>query len=127
MAKWEKVVKIIQKHLDVTETNGIFSTVFKFNDGRVQSVFFYKSSLPDGTDWLQIASPVGSNLSPEKVEMILRSIKHFGLAKIEDAYFLRHTMPIANIIIWDEIKYPMAIVCTTADNIEDHIVGGDQF
>jgi hypothetical protein len=129
MAKWEKIVKILQKHLDVSEKNGVFITSFKFSSGRTQSVCFYKYSLPDSTDWLQIASPVGSDLSPEKIESILCSLGDLscGLVKIGDTYFLRHTTPIEHIVIWDEIKQPMEMVCKTADVIENHFVGGDEF
>lgn len=49
-----------------------------------------------------------------------------GLAIVNDFLMVRHTVPLLNLNL-NEFERPLLLVTTTADDLEQELVGGDRF
>jgi len=103
--------------------------VFETNSLRSQVVMIWYLTLNDGKeDWVQIESPFGE-LGSVDLTAALQAISTTvcgGLALVGNLVTFRHSLPLENLNI-NELESPLALVTTTADQLERALTGGDRF
>lgn len=130
MASWSELVSYVRSNYKVADEapNGI-KMIFNTGGLRSQVVFLWRQVLMNGSEeWVQIESPFGGVGSMD-LRRALEAVggKVCGGAAVDgDLVLLRHSVPLANLDI-NEFERPLALVTTTADELEKTLVGGDAY
>jgi hypothetical protein len=130
MTTWNDLVTYIHSNYKIAEENPtMIKMVFETGSMRSQVVIVWYLRLADGSEeWVQIESPFGEVASvdlPAALAQIGNTVCG-GLAQFGDFVTFRHSLPLANLNI-NEFESPLALVTTTADNLERQFTGGDRF
>jgi hypothetical protein len=130
MATWADVITYVRSTYKIAdEKPDAIKLVFEVGGLRTQVVMLWHLTLADGREeWVQIESPIG-NVNSIDLRRALESVGDTvcgGLGKLGDLVTFRHAVPLANINI-NELEVPLALVTSTADDLERTLVGGDQF
>lgn len=130
MASWSELTGYVRANYKIAdEKPNSIRMIFNTGGLRSQSVFLWRQQLMNGSEeWVQIESPVGpaDSLDPREVlEEVGRMV--CGGAAIEgDLVLVRHTVPLVNLDI-NEFERPLALVTSSADQLEQKLLGGDTF
>jgi hypothetical protein len=130
MASWSALVNYVHSHYKVTdEQPGMMKLVFEVGDLRSQLVFLWRTPLRDGAEeWVQIESPFGEidSVDLRAATLAMSKLVCGGIAAVGDLATVRHSVPLENMDI-NEFERPLALVLSTADNLERQLTGGDDF
>jgi transposase-like protein len=130
MASWSELVEFVRSnHKIADEKPDSIKLIFNTGGLRSQLVFLWRQQLMNGSEeWVQIESPVGSvdAVDPRRVlEEVGRMV--CGGAAIEgDLVLVRHSVPLVNLDI-NEFERPLMLVTSSADALEQKLVGADTF
>jgi len=142
VATWRDLVRYI--HIDtryeiVRESPDEIRILYRFEEeadvdddidgGRTQVMVLQREVLDHKEDWVQIATPFARvadvDLATVLEEIALTSV--VGGAVIMGEYLvLRHSVPLQNLDA-NEFEEPLELVASTADQLEEQFVGGDNF
>ncbi len=130
MASWTDLSEYIHANYKVAESDDKrIKLVFETGSLRSQVVMIWYLTLNDGNEeWIQVESPFGE-LGAVDLTQALQAISNTvcgGLALIGNLVTFRHSVPLENMNI-NEIESPLALVTTTADQLERALTGGDRF
>jgi len=130
MATWGDVVTYVRSTYKIAdEKPDAIKLVFEVGGLRTQVVMLWHLTLAGGSDeWVQIESPIGPIASVD-LRRALETVGDTvcgGLGKLGDLVTFRHAVPLDNINI-NELEVPLALVTSTADDLERKLVGGDQY
>jgi hypothetical protein len=130
MATWSDVVAYVRSNYKIAEEKpNSLKLIFETGNLRSQVVLLWHLTLNDGSeDWVQIESPFGELGSVDltaAVQMIGNTVCG-GMAHVGNLVTFRHSLPLLNLNI-NELERPLALVTTTADNLERELTGGDKF
>jgi len=130
MATWNDLVTYVHSHYKISDENqNMIKLVFETGNLRSQVVVLWHLTLNDGSEeWVQIESPF-AELGSVNLAQALQHIGNTvcgGMALFGNLVTFRHSLPLANLNI-NEFESPLALVTTTADNLEKELVGGDKF
>jgi hypothetical protein len=130
MTTWNDLVEYIHNHYKIADENpNMIKMVFETGGLRSQVVLVWHLTLNDGSEeWVQIESPFG-DVNTIDLRAALEGIGSTvcgGLAQFGDLVTFRHSIPLQNLNI-NEFESPLALVTTTADNLERQFTGGDQY
>ncbi|SRR6266496_2054198 len=130
MATWSDLVGYVRSNYKVSdERPGMVKMVFETENLRSQVVLLWHHTLMDGNEeWLQIESPfaqLGSVNLQQALEEVGRTVCG-GAAVVFDLVTIRHAVPLANLNI-NEFERPLTLVTTTADYLEQKLIGGDKY
>lgn len=131
MASWSDLLSYVRSHYTVAEEqSGWVKMIFDVGDLRSQVVFLQRHALMEGAEeWLVIESPFGE-LGQIDLPRVLAEVGQTvvgGMALVAGHILtVRHAVPLENLNI-NEFERPLALVTTTADRLERHFVGGDEY
>jgi hypothetical protein len=131
VATWSDLLAYVRSNYTVAEEeDGWVKMIFDVGDLRSQVVFLQRHALLEGSeDWLVIESPFGE-LGDIDLPRVLAEVGKtvVGGAALVAGHILtvRHAVPLENLNI-NEFERPLALVTTTADRLEKHFVGGDEY
>jgi hypothetical protein len=130
MATWADVITYVRSTYKIAdEKPDAIKLVFEVGGLRTQVVMLWHLTLAGGREeWVQIESPIG-NVGTVDLRRALDAVGDTvcgGLGKLGDLVTFRHAVPLANINI-NELEVPLALVTSTADDLERSLVGGDQY
>jgi len=128
MASWDQVKNFIRGNYKVQDDDGdFFRMIFDLGNNRTQMVFVQKVITKKDGIWIQLSSPVGI-IKQEKINKVLEALNDKvcgGLVKIGDKHFIRHCIPIDHMSL-DEFAVPLNFITSSADDLEEKFVGGDE-
>jgi hypothetical protein len=129
MATWSDLIGYVRSNYKVSdEQPGMVKMVFETDNLRSQIVWLWRQTLMDGNEeWLQIESPfaeVGSVNLQAALEEVGRTVCG-GAAIAANFITIRHAVPLVNLNI-NEFERPLILVTTTADHLEQKLIGGDK-
>jgi hypothetical protein len=130
MATWGDVVSYVHSNYKVAdEKPNVIKLIFEVGGLRTQVVMLWHLTLAHGQEeWVQIESPIGE-VSKVDLNRALDGLVDTvcgGLGKLGNLVTFRHAIPLQNLNI-NEFEAPLALVTTTADQLERQLVGGDEF
>lgn len=132
MAKWKEVTTCLEKEFSAKKMEkDIWGAVFPIENDRHQSVVLRKK-IDDDDDteiWLDMLSPIGDLKTIEeiiKAMQFLAKLKCGGIIKIDNIYYVRHSVPIED-LSFDELKSPMFMICAAADTLERELIKKDKY
>jgi hypothetical protein len=130
MTTWNDLVGYVHANYKITdESHNMIKLVFDTGNMRSQVVIVWHLTLGDGSEeWVQIESPFGE-VGSVNLAAALQQIGNTvcgGLAQAGNLVTFRHSLPLENLNI-NEFESPLALVTTTADNLERQLTGGDRF
>jgi hypothetical protein len=130
MATWSDLSAYIHSNYKVAESDDRrIKLVFETGSLRSQVVMIWYLTLNDGKEaWIQVESPFGELGSVDLTQALqaISSTVCGGLALVGNLVTFRHAVPLENLNI-NEIEAPLALVTTTADQLERALTGGDRF
>ena len=130
MATWNDVVGYVRNNYKVAEEGpNKIKLIFDTGDLRSQMVFIWHVTLDQGNEeWVQIESPFGElgTLNLAHALQHLADMVCGGMGLVGNVVTYRHAVPLENLNI-NEFERPLALVTTTADNLERALTGGDTF
>ena len=98
-------------------------------EGRSQLLVLQRAALLNGAeDWAVLTSPVGPAAKVD-LAVALSKVGNMvvgGLAIEGDILVLKHTIPLANLDT-NEFERPLRLLLSSADDLEEELVGGDQY
>lgn len=132
MATWDELTGAVRANFKIAnEEPNMLMMLFETGDDRSQSVILARQTLMDGEEeWIQIMSPV-ADLSSTEVDFqaalqVAGEIVCGGLALVGPLLVIRHAVPLENLDI-NEFMRPLMLVTSTADELEQALVGSDTF
>jgi len=130
MATWNDVVGYVRGNYKIAdERPNMVKLIFDTGNLRSQVVILWYVTLSNGSEeWVQIESPFGE-LGTVNLAHALQQIADTvcgGMALVGNLVTFRHALPLENLNI-NEFERPLALVTTTADNLERSLTGGDQY
>lgn len=117
---------ILQKYQIQDDNDESLTIVFSWEDGRSQMVVISSIESKSGMPWIEIKSPVGvipTSLLNDALDSLFGKVCG-GLIKVGDRCWVRHSMPIGD-TSEEEFVFPLNVVATSADDLEERLVGGD--
>jgi hypothetical protein len=130
MATWSELKSYVHNTYKVSdEDENMLKLVFELPGLRTQVVLVWHLTLSgSGEEWIQIESPIGEVASVDLGAALDRvgSTVCGGLAKFGTLLTFRHSVPLGDLSI-AEFESPLRLVTSTADNLEQALVGGDQY
>ena len=127
MATWDELKGFLLKNYSPSKDEGGMVVIeLKFNDGRSQLVYVRKITKGEAV-WADIVSPVGT-IAPGQLDAAMAFLEEKtacgGLVKIKDTHAVRHSIPIADLST-EEITEPISTLASSADTLEEQLIGGD--
>jgi len=118
MATWNEVNNFLQG-LGMVEDDGLWSGVYKWDDGRSQKIIALKVDLDgDLFDALMVASAFAT-VGSITAEQALDSAVGFGVRKLGDFYCLTDSVPIADLDD-NEVMVTFELLARLADKAEQN-------
>ena len=130
MSDWNELRTYIKKNYKIAaEEDNMLKLVFDLGDDRSQMVFLWHQTLMDGEEeWVQIESPIGK-IKDTPFVPLMREVAGTvcgGVGAASDYVTFRHSVPLENLDM-NEFERPLRLIVTTADRLENKLVGGDAF
>jgi hypothetical protein len=130
MATWSELTEYVRSNYKVADENpSMMKMLFETGSLRSQVVFLWRQALMNGDEeWLQIESPI-AELGSVNLQVVLEEIGDVvcgGAAVTGGHVTIRHAVPLANLNI-NEFERPLILVTTTADHLEQKLVGNDKY
>ena len=130
MATWNDLTTYVKNNYKISdEQPNLIKLIFDTGNLRSQVVILWHLTLSDGNEeWVQIESPFGEVGSID-LNQALQAVGNTvcgGMAMFGNMVTFRHSLPLQNLNI-NEFTGPLAMVTTTADQLEKTLVGGDKF
>ncbi len=130
MTTWNDLKAYVHNHYKIAEErDDMIKLVFETGGMRSQVVILWHMTLAgNGEHWVQIESPFGE-LGSLDLTAALQAVGNTvcgGMALFGNLVTFRHSLPLDDLNI-AEFEGPLALVTTTADNLEKALVGGDKF
>lgn len=136
MATWENLVdyvkgeyEIIRQEPDEIRLKIEFEDEDDVVEARSQMVVLAREILDGAEEWVQIATPfayVGEVDLRDVLDEIGKTVCVGGAVIMGDYVVLRHTLPLVNLDI-NEFIDPLELVTGSAELLERHFVGRDEF
>ncbi|MER7441267.1 hypothetical protein [Micromonospora avicenniae] len=130
MATWADLTSYIRANYKIAEERpNLIKLVFETGNLRSQVVLLWHLTLDDGDEeWVQIESSFGE-LGSVNLALALEKVGNTvcgGMAVVGDLLTFRHAVPLLNLNI-NEFERPLALVTSTADNLERVLTGADRY
>ena len=130
MATWADVLTYVRSTYKIAdEKPDAIKLVFEVGGLRTQVVMLWHLTLAGGPRSGCRSSHRSATSATVDLRRALDAVGDTvcgGLGKLGDLVTFRHAVPLANINI-NELEVPLALVTSTADDLERSLVGGDQF
>ena len=130
MTTWSDLVSYVHNNYKIAdERTDMIKLIFETEGLRSQVVILWHMTLGDGTEeWVQIESPFGElgSLDLTAAVQAVGNTVCGGMAVCGNLVTFRHSLPLDNLNI-NEFESPLALVTTTADQLEKSLTGGDKF
>jgi hypothetical protein len=130
MATWDDFATYVRANYHVAKDDGNLLVLgFGFEGGRTQLVFIQRAALAKGQeDWAILTSPVGpaAKVNLAKALSKVGDMVVGGLAIESGTVVLKHPIPLANLDT-NEFQRPLELLAASADDLEEELVGGDDF
>ncbi|MFG2052825.1 hypothetical protein ACGFI9_02240 [Micromonospora sp. NPDC048930] len=130
MATWADLMSYVRSNYRIAEERpNLIKLVFETGNLRSQAVLLWHLTLADGEEeWVQIESSFGE-LGSVNLARALEEVGNTvcgGMAVVGDLLTFRHAVPLLNLNI-NEFERPLALVTSTADNLERVLTGADRY
>lgn len=130
MTTWSDLVSYVHNNYKVAdERSDMIKLIFETEGLRSQVVLLWHLTLANGNEeWVQIESPFGE-LDSLDLTAAVKAVGNTvcgGMAVYGNFVTFRHSLPLDNLNI-NEFESPLALVTTTADQLEKSLTGGDKF
>ncbi|MGE5828144.1 MAG: hypothetical protein ACM30G_07215 [Micromonosporaceae bacterium] len=129
MTTWNDLIQYVHNNYKISdERPDMIKMIFDTGGMRSQVVIVWHLRLNDGEEWVQIESPFGElgSLDLGKALQHVGNTVCGGMAMFGNLVTFRHSLPLDNLNI-NEFESPLRLVTSTADNLEQLLVGGDKF
>ena len=126
MATMQEVKDFIKSNMKVEMLDsGGMQTLFTFDDGRSQVIFFY---FVEEMGRMLISSPFASlsDVSPKQALEAAAGSTFMGVRLIGEYLAVHHAVPVADLDP-SEVSSGVAMVAAAADILEEKLVGSDNF
>lgn len=130
MATWDEFTTYVKANYTISRDDGdALVLAFAVGEGRSQLLVLQRAALLNGAeDWAVLTSPVGPAAKVD-LAVALSKVGNMvvgGLAIEGDILVLKHTIPLANLDT-NEFERPLRLLLSSADDLEEELVGGDQY
>jgi len=130
MATWENLAAYVRSNYKIAdEQPKVIKLVFETGNLRSQTVLLWRMVLAGGAEeWVQIESAFGK-LGAVDLHRALEMVSNMvcgGLGLVGELVTFRHAVPLLNLNI-NEFERPLALVTSTADELERELTGGDEY
>ncbi|MEU7532335.1 hypothetical protein AB0A74_41825 [Saccharothrix sp. NPDC042600] len=135
MASWGDLAAYVRDTYDViSEEDDEIRILFNFeqfdeDDDRTQVIILVREVLDKLHEWVQIASPIGLAANVD-LHALLAEVGNSsiacGAAIMGEHVVLRHSLPLQDLDI-HEFTDPLALLASTADELEEQFFGGDDY
>ncbi|CAL9395217.1 hypothetical protein SUDANB95_01333 [Actinosynnema sp. ALI-1.44] len=135
MASWGDLAAYVRDTYDViSEEDDEIRILFNFeqfdeDDDRTQVIILVREVLDKLHEWVQIASPIGLAANVD-LRALLTEVGNSsiacGAAIMGEHVVLRHSLPLQDLDI-HEFTDPLALLASTADELEEQFFGGDDY
>jgi hypothetical protein len=127
---WTDVVNYVRARYEVLEENDQWLR-FRLTTGgeRTQQVSVHHLPHLDGTDLVEISSPVGwaDKIDLRRLLELAASAPIGGAAVVDGVALLKHTAPLTDLDIQHEFASPLTELTTQADRLEHELTQADHF
>jgi hypothetical protein len=130
MTTWNDLLGYVHSNYKIAdERPDMIKLIFETGSLRSQVVILWHMTLANSNEeWVQIESPFGE-LGSLDLAAALQAVGNTvcgGMALFGNLVTFRHSLPLDNLNI-NEFESPLALVTTTADQLEKTLTGGDKF
>lgn len=130
MTTWNDLVGYVKGNYKIAdERPDMLKLIFETGSLRSQVVILWHMTLANSSEeWVQIESPFGE-LGSLDLTAALQAVGNTvcgGMALFGNLVTFRHSLPLDNLNI-NEFESPLALVTTTADQLEKQLTGSDKF
>jgi hypothetical protein len=127
---WTDVINYVRTRYEVLEESERWLR-FRLDTGddRTQQVSVHHVPDPQGSELIEISSPVGwaDKVDPRRLLELAATALVGGAAVVDGVALLKHTVPLANLSIQEEFERPLTLIVAYADAFERELTGTDQF
>lgn len=135
LATWKDLTRLLIASFEHTvDTGSAVIVTFSLPTGRSQQVVVTSRSMPDGTEWVVIESPVGSISQVDLTRLVteVSEIVCGGVSRSQDLVTIRHCFPLENLVLdgfgapTDLLK-PLGVIAGQADRLERLLTSEDRW
>ncbi|MFL6140596.1 MAG: hypothetical protein ACJ72N_01845 [Labedaea sp.] len=130
MTIWIDVINYVRVRYEVLEeTESWLRFRLDTEDNRTQQVAVHHVLGPDGSELIEISSPVGwaDKIDLRRLLELAATTIVGGAAVVDGVAFLKHVVPLADLSIQEEFERPLTLVVAHADAFERELTRADQF
>lgn len=130
MATWDDLVAFVKSgYRVVQESRDELRILVRFEDERSQIVIVHRELLDGESEWVQIATPIGTVHELDVLELLLEmgaTTVVGGAVVMGEHVVLRHSLPLADLDA-PEFTVPLELIAGSADELEERYVRGDEY
>jgi hypothetical protein len=127
---WIDVINYVRTRYEVLEESDSWLRFRLDTEGdRTQQVALHHVADPDGSELIEISSPVGwaDKIDPRRLLELAGTTNVGGAAVVDGVALLKHAVPLADLSIQEEFEHPLKLVVAHADTFERELTRADQF
>jgi len=127
---WTDVINYVRLRYEVLEETDAWLR-FRLNTevDRTQQVALHHVTGPDGSELIEISSPVGwaDKVDLRRLLELAGTTIVGGAAVVDGVALLKHAVPLADLSIQVEFEHPLKLIVAHADAFEHELTQTDQF
>lgn len=130
MTTWTDVINYVRTRYEVLEENESWLRFRLDTEGeRTQQVAVHHVSAPDGSELIEISSPVGwaDKIDLRRLLELAATTIVGGAAVVNGVALLKHATPLADLSIQEEFAGPLTLLVGHADAFERELTSSDHF
>ncbi len=130
MTTWINVINYVRTRYEVLEESDSWLRFRLNTEGdRTQQVAVHHVTGPDGSQLIEISSPVGwaDKIDLRRLLELAGTTLVGGAAVVDGVALLKHAVPLADLSIHEEFEHPLKLVVSHADTFERELTRADQF
>jgi hypothetical protein len=130
VTSWIDVINYVRTRYEVLEeTDSWLRFRLDTEGGRTQQVAVHHMPGPDGSDLVEISSPVGwaDRLDLRRLLELAATTVVGGAAVVDGVALLKHATPLADLSIQEEFQRPLILLVGHADAFERELTRADEF
>jgi hypothetical protein len=127
---WIDVISYVRTRYEVLEeTDSWLRFRLDTKGGRTQQVSVHHVSGPDGSELIEISSPVGwaDRIDLRRLLELAATTVVGGAAVVDGVALLKHAVPLADLSIQEEFQRPLLLLVGHADDFEHELSQTDHF
>ncbi len=130
MTTWAEVINYVRlRHEVLEETDDWLRFRLDTGGGRTQQVSLHHLPDVDGAAWVEISSPVGRGdvIDQRRLLELAGTALIGGAAVVDGVALLKHTVPLEDLSVREELERPLLLLVASADAFEHELTSTDHF